>query len=160
MENIDRFVPIEKHTIWYGTYRGMRFKIFKTDNKPGSYPDKDKWCGYVYVPARKMTEEHKKTFILPTVETETSPGRYWHSHDYMSLPGANGGPTYYDLLGEKGEHLDGRCAEIGWDYMHIWDDERFYDENHVRYDCTTVIDEVLKMAPEIEFFDKPKEVVV
>lgn len=152
METTERDIKLERHEYWRGKYRGVSFKIYHQERREmEGYHMPESWCGYIYLPARKLTEENKKRFILPMIESETSPGRWWHHHDYMGLPiNCHSGLTYYELHGQVGEKLDGRVAELGWDYMHYWDEGHRYSEQSVMCDCRETIDALLSIAPELE----------
>ncbi len=113
---------MKKKTVWTGTHKGIYYEIQEMEQiEMSSIPD---WfCGYIYLPARSLTEEGKaKYFLEPKIQDGYS--QRYINFDYFGkfdLDGMNGGCTYYDLEGHKVGDVDQRCAKIGWDYAHSWD---------------------------------------
>jgi hypothetical protein len=141
-----------KKSIYYrDRYKDIGYEVF--EGEPFSRCYGDWFCGYIYLPARRLTEEGKRLFFLePKVSRFSDKSQPYLTYDYMNLDVyTHGGVTFYELEGCKVGDDDFRCARIGWDYNHLGDEDQVHTPLLVEMDCKQAIDSVSKyLLPEVK----------
>ena len=113
------------------------------------------WCGYVYVPVDKSQSGREEELWLTPVRDEQSGMsmyRFSRSPILANCP-CNGGLSYYHKSisdrTKDSENLEHRYVCVGWDYDHIWDQDREYTLESTMRDAREVADyfaDVLKLG--------------
>jgi len=93
-----------------------------------SYTGKPSWNTYLYIHDKAMVD-----FLWKDDCRKYDWGTVYQPKDILENLDWNGGQTFYHQITD-GDH---RYIQVGDDYQHLWDEDKFYDEeglmNRVKY---------------------------
>lgn len=139
-------------TVWDGTHNGVAFEIQNFKRKGLNETDQDCWTMYLYISLGKIPEEHKpKSYWLKAIKTDFGRNMYkYYNHPVLGSIDFHWGPSWYSK--ETGWDGDTKVIKIGCDYMHLGDDERSYDLDHILRDVERAVESFRRLVPGYKYW--------
>lgn len=131
--------------IWHGEYKGIRFEINRYMQI--GYRQEPCWTFYLHLYAEQFPESVREKVMTKTyftqfgtkIETYNGPlnGLEWH-----------GGLTWSS--NETKPKSVFTCLKFGYDYQHLWDENKNYSLEYVEAEMKECIESLFKLFPEIK----------
>lgn len=129
---------------WDGQYRNVKYEVIHW--RLG-------WNYYLYIPIEQLPEEYKNKFNLrgraSTFGSDKEPLFYDYSGASIisDLDWHIGITLYEKKRNERGKVVGYR---LGCDYMHLWDEDKYYNIDIVTGDAKHSIDKLWELIPNLK----------
>ena len=146
-------VSLDHSEKWIGTYRGVRFEVFRRAAFEDPYYPREReydWCHYLFVNEQQFAPEDLPKWIPPTKDYTVVPEHPRTGFDYYASPWAgldwHSYITHFEIRGHKDGH---RVLEPGCDYQHSWDSGIEYSLQGVTNEAKQTIDSLWDAYPNL-----------
>lgn len=141
---------------WWGTYRGIHWRIHRTDLDSEYFPSPDAWCFYVTIAKGQVSDEvWVKLGKAPRKRQFAKDSPVRPDYQYSNLPIISDlewhcGITFYERDFDQWGKPIGVTG--GCDYSHLYDNDVSYDFDDVLADAKRCIDSLWEAVPSLKVF--------
>ena len=151
---------------WTGTYNGVDFEINNWETEPNSVEPrkKDCWTYYLILRIERIPKEHKPKSYWLRGRKGGNWVMYWlgwrkdgnmvmynyYKHPVLPNLDWHGGVTWYSK--EHGFDRSEKIIRVGCDYMHHWDEGKYYNLDIVKRDVKRTIEKFLESVPNYKYW--------